>query len=68
MNQPQIGATLTQVALSIHLGVQVIWITRNRPTVRHRGETWQAVYRNKRLRWYERVESAVQQDGAVSMK
>lgn len=62
------GTKLSQVALSIHLGVQSLWLRRQGNVVSHRGETWEAFYRCGRLRWYERIESVMPRAGAEAMK
>jgi len=42
----KIGSTLSQVALSIHLGRGAYWIRRQGLTVCARGETWEASFYN----------------------
>lgn len=64
-----VGSTVSQRHLSIHLGKPSNWVRMQADKVRHRGEVWGANYYNGgRIQNYTllSIESAAQQDDAAS--
>lgn len=65
--QHAIGATLSQIALSIHLGLPPSTVRFKGATVEHRGETWTANYYNGgRIQFYELTARRATTEGAPS--